>query len=152
MSALAVAGAPGAEEPQLTGDDVIRIFKQQKREAQHMIAKISELEHELGEHELVMTSVAKLAPERKAFRLVGGVLVEQTVGEVIPKITENQTNIQKTLEQLKTMLQNKQDQAAAWKDKYGIRTQQEHDVESKTREAAGQPNKGPAGGATGLLA
>ena len=31
--------------------------------------------------------------ERKAFRLVGGVLVEKTVGDILPSVTERQTQV-----------------------------------------------------------
>lgn len=45
------------------------------------------VEHD--EHKLVIESLSKLETERKAFRLIGGVLVERTVGEVLPDVTKN---------------------------------------------------------------
>ncbi|RYH07106.1 hypothetical protein EON65_42095 [archaeon] len=41
------------------------------------------------EHKLVVETMSKLEAERKAFRLVGGVLVERTVGEVLPAVSQN---------------------------------------------------------------
>lgn len=41
------------------------------------------------EHRLVIDTLAGLESERKAFRLVGGVLVERTVGEVRPLVSQN---------------------------------------------------------------
>jgi prefoldin subunit 2 len=44
---------------------------------------------EKDEHRLVVDALSKLEPERKAFRLIGGVLVEKNVGEVLPIVTQN---------------------------------------------------------------
>ncbi len=44
---------------------------------------------ERDEHKLVVETLTKLESERKAFRLVGGVLVERTVGEVLPIVSQN---------------------------------------------------------------
>jgi len=44
---------------------------------------------EKDEHKLVLESLSKLESERKAFRLIGGVLVEKTVGEVQPAVNQN---------------------------------------------------------------
>jgi prefoldin subunit 2 len=44
---------------------------------------------ERDEHKLVVETLSKLEDERKAFRLIGGILVERTVGEVLPAVTQN---------------------------------------------------------------
>jgi hypothetical protein len=44
---------------------------------------------ERDEHKLVVETMSKLESERKAFRLVGGVLVERTVGEILPAVSQN---------------------------------------------------------------
>lgn len=44
---------------------------------------------ERDEHKLVVDTLSKLESERKAFRLVGGVLVERTVGDVLPAVSQN---------------------------------------------------------------
>jgi hypothetical protein len=43
---------------------------------------------EQGEHELVMTQLKPLDGGRRAFRLVNGVLMERTVGEVLPELAD----------------------------------------------------------------
>ena len=58
-------------------------------ECQSIASKISELTLERDEHKLVVDTLSKLEPERKAFRLVGGVLVERTVDEVLPAVLQN---------------------------------------------------------------
>lgn len=42
---------------------------------------------------LVEQTLQPLDAKRRAFRLVGGVLVERTVGEVLPSVTINRENV-----------------------------------------------------------
>ena len=51
--------------------------------------KINELTSERDEHRRVIENLTKLEPERKAFRLIGGVLVQRTVGEILPIVQTN---------------------------------------------------------------
>jgi prefoldin subunit 2 len=70
-------------------EDILNRFKQMNAECQQLAAKVQELTLEKDEHRLVIDTLSKLEPERKAFRLVGGILVERTVGEVLPTVTRN---------------------------------------------------------------
>lgn len=49
--------------------------------------QLQELEIDLAEHQLVANQLKPLDGGRKAFRLVGGVLMERTVGDVLPELT-----------------------------------------------------------------
>ena len=157
MAQQVVAAAPApapatvldGEEKPMSEQDVIRIFKGFKRDSQMIISKISELEYEIGEHELVMANVASLAPERTAYRLVGGVLVKTTIAETTPKVETNMANIRATIDQLKKALENVNEKSKAWKEKYGIKTQQEHELDRRAAQAAGGP---AAPAAMGVLA
>ena len=44
-------------------------------------------------HRLVEDTLKPLDPKRRAFRLIGGVLVERTVEDVLPNISENVKNV-----------------------------------------------------------
>ena len=46
-----------------------------------------------GTDRLVEETLTPLDPSRRAFRLVGGVLVERTVGEVLPNVAQNRSNV-----------------------------------------------------------
>jgi len=139
------------EEKEVSGQEAIQLFQRMKREAQMMLDKISELQYELGEHELVETNISKLPEDRAAYRLVGGILVKQTVGEVLPKVKDHKANLSLTIDNLRKSLDDKQERARAWKEKYGIKTQQEHELETRARaaqEAATKAQQGqqPQGG------
>ena len=51
--------------------------------------KITELSAEIAEHEVVLKTLEPMDPKRKCFRLVGDVLVERVVAEVIPAVKKN---------------------------------------------------------------
>lgn len=70
-------------------EEILNRFKQMNAECQQLAAKVQELTLEKDEHRLVIDTLTKLESERKAFRLVGGILVERTVGEVLPTVTRN---------------------------------------------------------------
>ena len=55
--------------------------------------KVAELEVDRNEHQLVEETLKPLDPERRAYRLVGEVLVERTVKEVLPSVTSNRENV-----------------------------------------------------------
>jgi prefoldin subunit 2 len=42
---------------------------------------------------LVIDSISPLEPERKCFRMVGGVLVERTIKEVLPALETNYSGV-----------------------------------------------------------
>ena len=42
---------------------------------------------------MVIENLEDCAPERKCFRLVGGVLVERTVNDVLPALTGNRDQV-----------------------------------------------------------
>ncbi|SCZ91640.1 BZ3500_MvSof-1268-A1-R1_Chr5-1g07575 [Microbotryum saponariae] len=76
------------------------LFRNKTGELQALASKIGELEREAEEHGLVietLTEANATTPDRKCFRLVGGILVERTVADVLPAL-------QTQLEQLKGVL------------------------------------------------
>jgi prefoldin subunit 2 len=69
--------------------EILSHYKALNSDCQALATKISEMNMERDEHKLVVDTLSKLEPDRKAFRLVGGVLVERTVGEVLPAVSQN---------------------------------------------------------------
>ena len=70
-------------------DVILGNFKQMGIECSNLASKIQELNMEKDEHRLVVDTLSQLEGGRKAFRLVGGVLVERTVAEVLPIVSQN---------------------------------------------------------------
>ena len=77
-----------------TEREVINRFESLKREMDAICGKLNELELERQEHALVLETLVPLAEGRRCFRLVGGVLVERTVGEVRPLVQRNKEELE----------------------------------------------------------
>jgi chaperonin cofactor prefoldin len=73
--------------------EVIRQYNELVQDSQRTMRKIAELEMERNEHKLVEETLQPLESERRAYRMVGEVLVERTVGEVLPSVTKNRENV-----------------------------------------------------------
>ncbi|KAJ7774127.1 hypothetical protein B0H14DRAFT_2965572 [Mycena olivaceomarginata] len=90
-----------------------------QNELQGLAGKIGELEQEADEH-----TVLAEEPDRKCFRLIGGVLVERTVKDVAPTLQSNKDNVRvhkeggrKLTEQYKT----REEEFDTFKREYNIR-------------------------------
>lgn len=78
-----------SKEKKLTEAEITNIYNQYKAELQALAQKAGELEAEAEEHKLVIDTIAPLDAGRKCFRMVGGVLVERTVKDVLPALQTN---------------------------------------------------------------
>jgi len=81
-----------AAEPR-SQEDIVRRYQTMTAECDKLVEKITELEFDRNEHSLVEETLQPLDAGRKAYRLVGGVLVERTVGEVLPSVKTNKENV-----------------------------------------------------------
>ena len=122
------------EEPKYSEEQIIGHYRQMRSEIQKIASKISELEQEVQEHQLVIDTLTPLDGERKAFRLMGGILVERTVKEVLPDVTQNQAGVQDFLAKLAERLNALEAQANAWQKKYNIMTQQEQQAQAQAQQ------------------
>merc|ERR1719502_490699 len=102
---------------------IVKKFAAMREEKQKVAQKISELTQEKGEHKMVVDTLTPMDPNRKAWRLVGGVLVERTCGEVLPAVKESLAQIEKVVEQLTTTHEEKEKELQAFMEKYNIRLQ-----------------------------
>ncbi|CAE6420465.1 unnamed protein product [Rhizoctonia solani] len=76
----------------LTDQEIQARFSRFQNDLQQLAQKIGELESEAEEHDLVLTTLSepyKNEPDRKCFRMIGGVLVERTVKDVVPSLEMN---------------------------------------------------------------
>ncbi|ETV73601.1 hypothetical protein H257_11719 [Aphanomyces astaci] len=110
-------------EPQLNEQQVIATYKGMKNEVRQLAEKHAELELELHEHQRVAETLNGYEGTRRAFRMVGGVLVERTVAEVLPAVASNADGIQKLMVQVADLLKQKEATANAWQAQYNIRSQ-----------------------------
>jgi prefoldin subunit 2 len=91
-STMATTMRTEQQQQQLT-QQIIQQYRELVQESQRLAQKISELETDRNEHKLVEETLGPLDPSRKAYRLVGEVLVERTVQEVLPSVIANRVNV-----------------------------------------------------------
>ncbi|XP_066424252.1 prefoldin subunit 2 isoform X2 [Molothrus aeneus] len=77
----------------LSAEQVVSRFNRLRQDQRGLASKAAELELELNEHTLVIETLREVDPTRKCFRMVGGVLVERTVKEVLPALESNREQI-----------------------------------------------------------
>ena len=111
-------------------------YKNMVSECQAMANKIGELTLERDEHTLVAEQLNKLEGDRKAYRLIGGVLVEKTVGEVLPPVQQNLEGITQLIKTLDENLKRKDDATKEYKKKHGIMTQSEREAMARGQQRA----------------
>eukprot|EP00040_Diaphanoeca_grandis_P017101 m.88725 g.88725 ORF g.88725 m.88725 type:complete len:137 (+) comp26229_c1_seq1:64-474(+) len=98
-------------------------FQKLQNEQKGLYHKIGEMESELHEHGVVVDCLSKVDADRKCFRMIGGVLVERTVKEVLPAVDANKAQINQVLVMLKKKFDDGNKAIEAFKDQYGVQQQ-----------------------------
>lgn len=104
----------------LTEEQIVNQYNRMRQEQSAIMSRIAELENESHEHDLVATELRPLNKDRCCHRLVGGALVERTVGEVLPDIEENLAAIREALTALNKGLMEKEKQMDEFMTKYKL--------------------------------
>ena len=84
--------APEQQQQQQQQPPQIR-YREILQECQQLMQKMAELEVDRNEHILVEDTLKPLDGSRRAYRLVGDVLVERSVKEVLPSVSMNKDNV-----------------------------------------------------------
>ncbi|XP_054443568.1 prefoldin subunit 2 [Pteronotus mesoamericanus] len=121
----------GAGKGAVSAEQVIAGFNRLRQEQRGLASKAAELEMELNEHSLVIDTLKEVDETRKCFRMVGGVLVERTVKEVLPALENNKEQIQKIIETLTQQLQAKGKELNEFREKHNIRLMGEDEKPAK---------------------
>ncbi|KAM9252025.1 LOW QUALITY PROTEIN: prefoldin subunit 2 [Cariama cristata] len=140
------ASAPGGKG--LTAEQVVARFNRLRQEQRGLASKAAELELELNEHSLVIETLREVDPTRKCYRMVGGILVERTVKEVLPALENNKEQISKIIETLNQQLQEGRE-LNEFREKHNIRLVGEEDPKQPPKEGA--EGAGAKGGSAGVL-
>jgi len=95
-----------------------------QNDLQALAGKIGELETEAEEHELVLGTLDEALaadPDRKCFRLIGSVLVERTVKDVVPSLRTNRDGIKKVIANLVGQYKGREEELKTFVGEYKIR-------------------------------
>ncbi|KAG6903402.1 hypothetical protein C0995_005425 [Termitomyces sp. Mi166 len=124
MSSSSQASKATAKAPALTDQEIQQNYIRIQNELQALAGKIGELEQQADEHSLVLTTLndaLEEEPDRKCFRLIGGVLVERTVKDVVPTLVTTRDGIRKAVANLTEQYKSKEQDLDAFKQEYNIR-------------------------------
>ncbi|CCF49229.1 hypothetical protein NDA11_002002 [Ustilago hordei] len=115
------AASAAAQKRQLTEQEAAQVYQSRRSELQGIASKIGELEGEADEHKLVIDTLSEASkddPDRKCFRLIGGVLVERTVKEVLPALQTNLEGLKQILETLLKQYKQKETELQEFQREY----------------------------------
>lgn len=91
----------------------------------------------------VIDTLKTVDMNRKCFRLLGGVLCEQTVQETLPSLIQNKEQLEKLIENGKDQLAKKGIEINKFKEEHNIRvksTEEESTKDSKEASSGGKSN------------
>ncbi|KZT62810.1 Prefoldin beta-like protein [Calocera cornea HHB12733] len=107
----------------LTDQEIQAGYSRYQQEIQSLAEKVGELESDAEEHELVLQTLKEVNetnPSRPCFRMIGGVLVERTVQDILPALQTNRDGIQKVLQTLVEQYKKREEEFSTFKREYGI--------------------------------
>ncbi|EPS64914.1 hypothetical protein M569_09867, partial [Genlisea aurea] len=100
---------------------VATVYASLRNEINQIYSKISELEMEASEHSLVINAIKPLDPARRCYRMIGGVLVERTIKQVLPAVQRNKEGLEEVISSLTETLERKKRELVEFEGKYKIR-------------------------------
>ncbi|CAH2109279.1 unnamed protein product [Euphydryas editha] len=117
-------------------------FQNLRSEQRQLANKISELEMDLNEHKIVIETLQAVEPSRKCFRMVGGVVVERTVAEVLPELEVNKERLPQAIQALNEQLTRKGQEINEYIEKHDIKVQRgsENPTEVSQEDAPAKTN------------
>ena len=101
-------------------EEIVARFNQMRQEQRQIAGKTNELQQDLNEHNIVIETLGGVDADRKCFRMVGGVLVERTVKEVLPALVSNRDKMSKLIENLDKNLTEKGEEINGYMEKHNI--------------------------------
>ncbi|KAI5633343.1 prefoldin subunit domain-containing protein [Phthorimaea operculella] len=124
-----------------SNEEIFAGFQTLRAEQRQLANKISELEMDLNEHKIVIETLRGVDTSRRCFRMVGGVLVERTVAEVLPELETNRERLPKALQALHEQLAKKGQEINDYIETHDIKVQKnDRAPEADVEKAAGKSN------------
>lgn len=103
-----------------------------------IVQRTAEVELDVAEHKNVEEVLGKLNADRKCWRMVGDVLVERNVGEILPAVIKNREMREMTAQKLNEELQERSRELTAFRSAHGIKTRSEMAAEQQQTKQSQQ--------------
>eukprot|EP00088_Acartia_fossae_P032758 TRINITY_DN33506_c0_g1_i1.p1 TRINITY_DN33506_c0_g1~~TRINITY_DN33506_c0_g1_i1.p1 ORF type:complete len:136 (+),score=48.40 TRINITY_DN33506_c0_g1_i1:40-447(+) len=118
-------------------EEIVQGFNVMRNDQRQIASKTNELQQDLNEHNIVIETLEGVDADRKCFRMVGGVLVERTVKEVLPALVSNRDKMGKLIESLDKQLKDKGEEINGYMEKHNIQLRDQQTGAKKEDAAAG---------------
>jgi len=126
----------------MTNEQIINNFQALRKEQLRIGNKVSELELELHEHKIVIDTLKEVDGDRKCFRMVGGLLCERTVKEVLPILVSNQEQLATCIKDLTETLNKKSQELNDFTEKHNLKIRGQDDASSQNDDGDKKPRTG----------
>lgn len=136
--------------PQQQVQQIIQTYKAMRANITELASKLTELDSDKTEHQLVLRAIKDLPRTRRCYRSIGGVLVERTVGDVQPAVERNVRGIEELIGRLSGELREKEREADEFRAKYNISMgDTQNDAADEEDEDDEEKSGGGGGGSRG---
>lgn len=91
---------------------------------------------------MVIENLKTVNEDRKCYRMIGGVLCERTVKEVLPVLQNNKEQLTKVIEAITEQLTKKGTEINDYKEKHNIRIRGQDDIPEDDKPATSSESRG----------
>uniref|UniRef100_A0A183T0D2 Prefoldin subunit 2 n=1 Tax=Schistocephalus solidus TaxID=70667 RepID=A0A183T0D2_SCHSO len=129
----------------LTEEQIVEGFQKLRYEQRAIGNKISGIQMDQREHNMVIKVLKGVDSERKCFRLIDGVLVERQVKHVLPALEANEKKMAEYLETLHKQFEEKGRELQAYKEENKIK------IAGEDERSSGEQKKEEPASSSGVL-
>ncbi|CAG9825110.1 unnamed protein product [Phaedon cochleariae] len=127
-------------EKEPSPEEILNGFQTLRAEQRTLSGKLSEFELDLNEHKMVIETLKNVNEDRKCFRLIGGILTERKVKDILPVLVSNQEKLKDFIDKLHEQIGKKGQEINEYREKHNIKfrgldnpKQEEHPSSSEAR-------------------
>ncbi|XP_005097344.1 prefoldin subunit 2 [Aplysia californica] len=119
-----------------TPEQAAAAFNELRQQQRLLASRISEVEMDMKEHDLVIEVLKGVDPNRKCYRMIGGILVERTVDVVLPGLATSRDKMKEYTDSLRGNLETKGKELVAFREKYNIKIRTDDPKDEKEEPSA----------------
>lgn len=150
-SSSSSSSSGGKPKDKKSQEEIYAEFQQLRNQQRNLINNLNTLEMDLKEHKTVIDTLKTVEPGRKCFRLIGGVLCDQTVEIVLPQLVQNKEQLEKLIENGKDQITKKGLEINQFKDEHNIKIRGQDTAPAANSEKEAADDKSGAAGTRNVL-
>ncbi|CAL8077037.1 unnamed protein product [Calicophoron daubneyi] len=116
-----------AKPKHMTEEEIVEGFNRLRYEQRSIASKINDLEMDQREHNMVIKVLQGVDPNRKCMRMIGSVLIERQVKDILPALVTNVEKMAECIKSLTKQFEEKGLELQRYKSEHKIRIAGEKD-------------------------